>query len=200
LFGIAFWGIAVSVALLWITFGAVAFLLFYDASKELTRTVMISIVAFFICWLAKELALIFFRANWYKGFYRLKPAQANILNAVMDDCWNLGFSLMYIVARVVKIFVAMAVNLGRVDMPFLAREVTTLGPHNLDGFPVFYHKDLLIHDAHRHPYLERLGLIYLLKFRLGPQFGSRFGSAWRIFVLSCTYAVVEKISANLHST
>lgn len=182
LYGVALWGIILTVVLLWISFGALAFLFVFESTRYLMSTIIINIFGFLITFMIKEVALTVFRTNWYRGFYRRKPAQGNILNTIMD-CWNLAFSAMFIVARLGKVFLSMAVNIGRVDTPFLSKEVTKLGPHNLDGFPVCYRRDLLSHDAHRHPYLERLGLLYLLKLRLGPKFATRAGGAWRILLV-----------------
>ena len=42
-----------------------------------------------------------------------------------------------------------------------------------------------MHDTHRHPYMERLNVLYMMKLRYGDKFGSRAGSAWRlIFVMA----------------
>ena len=43
-----------------------------------------------------------------------------------------------------------------------------------------YKKDLLLHEAHRHPYLDRLAALYLLKLNLGDSFATRAGSCWRL--------------------
>ena len=38
---------------------------------------------------------------------------------------------------------------------------------------------------HRHPYIERLGLLYMLKLRNGKHFGTQAGAGWRmLFVLA----------------
>lgn len=50
----------------------------------------------------------------------------------------------------------------------------------MDALPIIFNRDLLVHEAHRHPYIERLGYLYLLKLRHGPAFGSRGGAAFRI--------------------
>ena len=55
----------------------------------------------------------------------------------------------------------------------------------LDSYPMQFRKDLLVHDTHRHPYMERLNVLYMMKLRYGDKFGSRAGSAWRlIFVMA----------------
>lgn len=37
----------------------------------------------------------------------------------------------------------------------------------------------MVHEAHSHPYIERLGAMYLLRLRDGDQFGSIVGTTWR---------------------
>ena len=75
--------------------------------------------------------------------------------------------------------------LARIDTPFLAPGVGRVGPVELDGYALAFRKDLLLHDAHRHPLIERFGQICLLKLRCGPRFATRAGSAWRLlFVMS----------------
>ena len=50
----------------------------------------------------------------------------------------------------------------------------------LSSFPqalasLLFLKDMLQHEAHRHPYLERIGVMYMLKLRHGDRFGSTAG-------------------------
>ena len=50
----------------------------------------------------------------------------------------------------------------------------------MDGYPTVFMRDVLIHEAHRHPYLELLGTMYLYKLRYAESFGSTAGSCWRL--------------------
>jgi len=55
----------------------------------------------------------------------------------------------------------------------------------LDGFPHAFRRDLLVHEAHRHPYIEQFGLLCLLKVRCRDVFGRRANAAWRLlFILT----------------
>lgn len=47
-------------------------------------------------------------------------------------------------------------------------------------------KEILLHEAHRHPYLEQLGYLYLMQLRYKDgKFATRSCSAWRlVFVMA----------------
>lgn len=67
----------------------------------------------------------------------------------------------------------------------MAPGVGRLGPIELDSFPYSFRKDLVVHEAHRHPYIESLGLLFLLKLQCGASFGRRPHGCWRLlFVLT----------------
>jgi hypothetical protein len=80
------------------------------------------------------------------------------------------------------IFIAVASS-GRIDRPLLAEGVGQLGPLEFDPYPTIHIRDLVAHEAHRHPYIEILGTIYLMKLRYSKYFGSRAGSAWRLMFI-----------------
>ena len=155
--------------------------------------------------LVKILVLFLLRKKFYKAFYRKKPAAANFMNVIME-AWSVGLSLGYALARAVKLIAITAIFLGRIDTPFLDKGVGFIGGMPLDAYPYAFRKDLLLRtfaadeisllysiclfhlltcpfspdEAHRHPYLERLGCIYMLKLYHGPDFVSRAGSCWRL--------------------
>jgi len=82
--------------------------------------------------------------------------------------------------RAVKLVGVSLFYIGRLDTPVFARGVGNLSFYTLDGLPNQFRKDMLLHDAHRHPYIESLGKTYLLKLRYGDKFGTRAGGAWRL--------------------
>lgn len=67
----------------------------------------------------------------------------------------------------------------------LAPGVGRVGPIEADHFPYTFRKDIVMHEAHRHPYIESFGLLCLLKLRARDSFGNRANACWRLlFVLT----------------
>lgn len=115
--------------------------------------------------LFKILLSFFLNRYNFAGFYRKRPLIQNI-SSLCFECWHLGLTLSYIILRCVKLFGIMIVYVGRFDTPVLAKGVGEIGPIKLDAFPFIFKQDLLAMDAHRHPYIERLGMMVrqILKF------------------------------------
>ena len=127
-----------------------------------------------------KLAVLYcLRRKLFAGFYRKSPAQANCFLVVIE-CWNLALTILSMLQRLIKVTVVAAFNVGRLDTPILAKGIGNIGPVQLDDYPIHFRRDLLIHEAHRHPYMERLGVMYMLKLRHGDNFSTRAGSAWRL--------------------
>jgi len=98
---------------------------------------------------------------------------------------NFALSAGFVFVRMIKLLLVSAIYIGRVDRQFLSEGVGRLGCFELDNYPRVHTKDLLSNEAHRHPYLELLGVVYLMKLRHADGFGSSAGSAWRLlFVYS----------------
>jgi len=79
-----------------------------------------------------------------------------------------------VTTRVAILFALLILFIGRVDRPFLAEDLT------LDGYPHVFRQAVLASDAHRHPYIERLGMMYMMKLKHGNKFGNRSSSTWRL--------------------
>ena len=68
--------------------------------------------------------------------------------------------------------------MGRIDVEFLHPNVKVFGI-GLDKVPQSFKTDILVHEAHNHPYIERLGGMYLRRCRDGHEFGTVAGTTWR---------------------
>jgi hypothetical protein len=115
----------------------------------------------------------------YESFYRTRPASANITLLALE--WaNFPLSVGFVFLRMIKLILAGAVFIGRIDTPFLAPRVGSVGGLELDNYPTIFLKSILAQEAHRHPYIELLGVMYLMKLRHRGDFGNRAGSSWRL--------------------
>jgi hypothetical protein len=105
-------------------------------------------------------AIISVSLNRYNfiGYYRKYPMFANI-SSLCYECWHLALTSGYIATRFLKLLLVMILYIARFDAPLLAKGVGEIGNLKLDSFPSFFKQDLLAMDAHRHPYIERLGMM-----------------------------------------
>lgn len=93
------------------------------------------------------------------------------------------FTAAFILVRMFKILLIAASSIGHIDRKLLADGVGQLGPVEFDPYPTIHVRDLVAHEAHRHPFIEILGTMYLMKLRYARHFGSRAGSAWRLIFI-----------------
>jgi hypothetical protein len=115
----------------------------------------------------------------YRAMYRQRPFSANLAYLALE--WaNFPLSVGFILIRMIKLVIAAFLFIGRIDTPFLAARVGQLGGFELDNYPTVFMKDILQHEAHRHPYIETIGVMYLMKLRYRDHFGLRAGSIWRL--------------------
>ena len=138
-----------------------------------------TIAGFLATLLIKLIVLLSLRKLFFSGFYRNNPLASNLW-FLFFEVWNVGLSLLFVIIRAIKIVIVSVFFLARVDTPLFAPRVGQVGPILLDSSWLAFRKDLLIHEAHRHPLVERFGLLCLLKLRYGSEFGTRAGSAWRL--------------------
>lgn len=102
----------------------------------------------------------------------------------MMESWNIGLGSATVIKRLVLAFFASVFWIGRIDVTFLSEHVSFRG-WGFDTAPKEYRKELLVHDAHHHPYLERLGCMYMMRYKHGKYFCNDAGVAWRnLFVMA----------------
>jgi len=122
------------------------------------------------------------RARYYRAFYRTNPANAN-LSTLALECWFLGLGGGVLLGRFTQFILGAAFWVGRTDVPFLSEDVNIAG-YAFDYVPTNFVKELLQIEAHRHPYVERLVTMYMLKLK-DDSFVTEAGSCWRqLFVVT----------------
>jgi len=171
--------------------GGVVFLAFWHVSRPVVIIIIAQLIGITVTVLLRMLILMFLRRQYCAAYYRKQTWQDNFMNTVLE-CWNIGISSGFMLIRSCQLFLLTACYLGRLDTPFLSSGVGVVNNIALDSYPNAFRKDLLSHDAHRHPYLERLGTMYMMKLRYGGEFGKRSGSCWRVLFVLCLMPWMRK--------
>ncbi|CAB9504800.1 expressed unknown protein [Seminavis robusta] len=189
--GSLFWGSLFSSVLVGGAFGLVLFFFLWQASAYYAQRLVAILCGIISVALVRLAFVCTCRCTMYKSFYRTKPGPANISILALE--WgNFALSAGYILVRALKLLLASATFIGRVDTPFLAHNVGRIGPLELDNYPVVHMKEVLSHEAHRHPYIEQLGVIYLMKLRYANHFGKRAGTCWRLIFVYALMPWLQK--------
>ncbi|CAB9521768.1 unknown protein [Seminavis robusta] len=177
--GSIFWGTLVSGVVVGGTVGLVIFFFLWQATAYFAQRLLAIVIGIIAVTLFRLLLVSICRCTLYKSFYRERPGIANILFLALE--WAVfALSVGFIFARMIKLMLAAGMSIGRIDTPFLAPGVGRIGALELDGYPMIHLKDVLSHEAHRHPYIEQIGVVYLMKLRHGSRFGQRAGTCWRL--------------------
>jgi hypothetical protein len=179
----AVYGTVASASLFFSLIGLVSFLFIWDFSRQFMLVLLAWGIGLTITIVFKMVMTAFCRKRFYRAFYRINPGKSN-LSILALGCWFIGLGGGVLVGRITQFLLASAFWIGRIDEPFLADNVSVLG-YQFDYVPLNYVKEILLHEAHRHPFIERLGTMYLMRLRHNKSFGSDAGACWRqLFVLT----------------
>ncbi|KAG7356326.1 hypothetical protein IV203_001012 [Nitzschia inconspicua] len=182
--GSMFWGTLLGSFLIGSFLGVLVFFCLWQATVYYMAKLFAILGGILVIAIIRISVLSICRCGMHRAFYRERPFSANISLLALE--WaNFTLSVGFILVRIIKLIISACMFIGRIDTPFLAPKVGQLGPIELDNYPTIFMKDLLQHEAHRHPYIEMLGVMYLMKLRYRDSFGSKAGAAWRLlFVYS----------------
>jgi hypothetical protein len=180
--GTLFWGCLVSSIMTGLIVAIVVFALFWQATRQLIQKLVVILFAMIIIIVVRTMLVYCCKVAFFKGLYRKRPAGANISFLSLD--WaNYYLTILTVIVRVIKILIAAFLAVGMIDRPFLANGVGQIGSMELDPYPTIHTRELIANEAHRHPYIETLGVMYLMKLRYANDFGHRAGSAWRLIFI-----------------
>ncbi len=181
LFGSSLWGCFFTGATAATIVGGLVFLIVWHVTRSVLFTIIAQLIGMGTTYLLRVLVLLFLRRKYCAAYYRMETMKDNFMNLILE-CWNLGITSGFMLVRACKLFFLTACYLGRLDTPMLADGVGVLNLGivkniALDSYPIAFRKDLLSHDAHRHPLLERLGTMY---------------SCWRVLFVLCLMPWMRK--------
>ena len=178
----AMYGMLAAASLFYILVGLAIFLFIWEFSQDFMLLLLAWGIGLTLTIVAKMVLTSFCRKSFFRAFFRVKPGKAN-LSTLALECWFIGLGGGVLICRITQFLLAAAFWIGRIDEPFLADNVSLAG-YKFDYVPLNYVKEILVHEAHRHPYAERLGAMYLMRLR-HKSFGSDAGGCWRqLFVLT----------------
>lgn len=189
--GSLFWGSLFSGVVVGGFIGLIVFFFLWQASVYYAQRAVALLAGIISVALVRLAIVCACRCTLWSSFYRVRPGAANIGILALE--WgNFAISAGYILARSIKLLLAAMTFIGRIDTPFLAHNVGRIGPLELDNYPIVHMKDVLTHEAHRHPYIEQLGVIYLMKLRYTKHFGKRAGTCWRMIFVYALFPWLHK--------
>jgi hypothetical protein len=170
--GSLFWGALASSVLMGGVIGLIAFFFMWQATAIFAQQFLAILIGILVISLLRLVILITLRTNFFVGFYRKRPAAANFSILALE--WSsFALSSGFIFVRMIKLFFISVFSIGRIDTPLLAPGVGKyrnshclfmlmhpiyilpfagkLGPLDLDNYPTIFMRDILAHEAHRHP-------------------------------------------------
>lgn len=179
----AIYGMIAAALLFFFLIGLLLFLFVWEFTQSIALLILAWGIGLTITILVKTIMTSFCRKRFFRAFYRTYPGRANLTTLALE-CWFIGLGGGVLIGRITQFLLASAFWIGRIDEPFLADNVALLG-YKFDYVPMNYVKELLVHEAHRHPYIERIGAMYLMRLRHKSFASSDACACWRqLFVLT----------------
>lgn len=129
----------------------------------------------------------------------------NDTNILLMQLYNLSFlilettyfaiSFAFMISRASQILVSGLVYSGRTYRSILSEEAHDFATLNLDGGHEIYLASILQVEAHRHPHMDLLALLYSVKVLHPTQFATRAGCAWRLLLAAHLFPWLQHTEA-----
>jgi len=157
------------------------FLFLWQATRQAMFSVLAIIIGIAFTVLIREAFAMILKTS-FRGFYRRHVNKVNIVSLALETV-TIGVGVFYAFVRVAKILIASLLYISRIDTNLLSLDLN-IGPLQ-DSFPKYFRQELLSQESHKHPWLETLGKLYMMKYRYRGSFVSSAGYTYRlIFALS----------------
>lgn len=194
--GVMFWGVIFASISMGCMVGLFVFLVLWQITTVLVQQLTVAILGAIIALAIHKLFVKSCRYRTSKAYYRFRPAGNNIA-ILARECGLTAATQGYVAIRIFKLLLMTIFYIGRLDTPFLYEgvgEIERCG-FRFDNEPYVFRMDILQHEAHRHPYIETLGMMYMLKLKHGESVCSLAGSSWRLLFVICLMPWLSKYRA-----
>ena len=172
-----------SASLFFVLFGGILFLFLWPVTSQTMFLILSWCLGLSITIGIKTIVMMLSRKEFHQALVRTRVKASNY-NALAMECWQLGVGGGALLSRLCQFLFAAAFWIGRIDVVFLDEDVSLFG-YSFDYTPINYRTELLVHEVHKHPWINRFGGMCLMRIKHGRDFGTAAGAKWRLlFVLS----------------
>jgi len=182
---VAFWSALLMTFMVFLIILLAAFILFWEKTRRIVIEMIGLVTGVSITLTIKMVTVYLIEKYNYAAFYRKNPIVVNTTSVALE-CWHVFLAIPFVISRAAILIATSVLFIGRVDRTVLAEDI------DIDRYPHVFRQVILVSDAHRHPYIERLGMMYLMKLKHGASFGKRSNSTWRLLFVFALMPWLQK--------
>ncbi len=182
---VVFWSAFAMSAIVFFAISAAVFVIFWRTTRTMIMNLIAIIIGVLITLLIKKLAVFCLGLKGFAAFYRKKPAMVNVASIALE-CWHIFLAIAFVISRVGILIFNALMFIGRLDRTVLAEDLS------MDRYPHVFRQAIVASDAHRHPYIELLGMMYMMKLKHKDNFGKKSASTWRLLFVFALMPWLQK--------